>query len=60
VLTDKSLPYLQNTTIQISRETFLHVIQVVLGLMDDLDIPIERACLFDGFDADGVRTLGIG
>jgi len=61
VLTESSLRDLQDTTIQISKETFLHVIQdpEVLGLMDDLDIPVERARLFDVFDADGSGTLGI-
>eukprot|EP00438_Fugacium_kawagutii_P033349 Skav204235 [mRNA] locus=scaffold1550:277390:299473:- [translate_table: standard] len=47
--------------IEISKELFLVVIQdrSVQSLMDELDLPAERANLFEVIDADGGGTLGI-
>ncbi|CAJ1384188.1 unnamed protein product, partial [Effrenium voratum] len=47
--------------IEISKELFLVVIQdrSVQALMDDLDLPPDRANLFEVIDADGSGTLAI-
>jgi len=61
VLMRTSLHNLQNTDLQISKDTFLHVIadSEVQTMMDDLDTPSERERLFDVFDADNSGTLSI-
>merc|ERR1712007_35361 len=48
-------------SIDITKETFFLVIQDPKSrkLMDDLEIPCERACLFDVFDADGSGSLAV-
>jgi len=47
--------------IAITKELFLLVIQdrCVQGLMDDLDLPPDRANLFEAIDADGSGTLHV-
>eukprot|EP00439_Symbiodinium_sp_Y106_P026351 s2486_g3.t1 len=48
-----------NETMEISKELFMLVIQdySVQSLMDDLDLPPDRANLFEVIDADGSGTL---
>eukprot|EP00435_Cladocopium_sp_Y103_P071219 s12_g37.t1 len=47
--------------LEISKELFLLVIQdpIVQSLMDDLDLPPDRANLFEVIDADGSGTLKV-
>merc|ERR1712137_717689 len=51
----------QDISIDIHKEIFLTVLQdpATQKLMDDLEIPLERARLFDVFDADGNGMLGV-
>jgi len=50
---------IQDLALQIKKSTFLLVLQQkgTQKLLDDLDVPSERARLFDVFDADGNGTL---
>ncbi|CAJ1340822.1 unnamed protein product [Effrenium voratum] len=63
--TDKSTMLFTDDEIQeniaISKELFLLTIQdrTVQSLMDDLDLPPDRANLFEIIDADGSGTLGL-
>jgi len=52
---------LENVSLQISRETYLHVIRDhdVEQLMDDLEISNERGSLFDALDADASGTVSL-
>lgn len=62
VLEDSSDRDLEDFDIQISRDTFLLVLQdpVVQNLMDIMEITTTgRENLFDAFDADGSKTLGL-
>lgn len=51
-----------NESLSITKECFLMVIQdrSVQTLMDDLDLPHDRANLFEIIDADGSGTLHVG
>jgi len=48
--------------ISVSKELFLLMVQdrSVQNLMDDLELPPDRATLFDSIDADGSGTLQLG
>merc|ERR1712107_366542 len=51
----------QDLSIDVTKEIFRVVLQdpTTQNLMDDLEVPMERARLFDVFDADGDGTLGV-
>jgi len=51
----------QDISIDVTKEIFLTVLQdpSTQKLMDDLEIPMERAKLFDMFDADGNGVLNV-
>jgi len=61
VLLGGSSHNLENTALEISKETFSYVIAdpEVQNIMDDLDIPSERDRLFQVFDADDNGTVSI-
>merc|ERR1712048_344369 len=50
-----------DVSIDITKDTFIQVVQDPKSrqFMDDLEIPCERARLFDVFDADGSGSLDV-